>query len=78
MSEERITENYKEVTLVDGKIVKVRKLSLGSIKRMVPEIEKIDELRQNGKVSVELIDKMTDICYEILKVNNEVTKEYLL
>lgn len=76
--EERVTETSKKVKLADGKEYVVKPLTLADTKKLVPEIKQLEELRQTGEVNDALIDKMTDIVFNILKRANEgLTREYV-
>lgn len=79
MDENRVTASEKKtITLADGKEYIVRKMTLGDAKKLLPAIQKMDELRGSGNISIELIDAMIDVAYQILVVENkEVTKESL-
>ena len=79
MDENRVTASEKKtITLADGKEYIVRKMTLGDAKKLLPAIQKMDELRGSGNISIELIDSMIDVAYQILVVENkEVTKESL-
>jgi len=79
MEENRVTASEKKtIILADGKEYLVRKMTLGDAKKLLPAIQKMDELRGAGTISVELIDVMIEVAYQILIVENkEVTKEKL-
>jgi len=78
MSAERVTEEKKIIKLADGKEYEIKQLCLADIKKFLPLIIKLDELRQKG-LSEELIDLMAEICLIALqKTNPDLTKEKVL
>ena len=76
--EERVTIQYKTVTLADGKEYTVKPLTLKDTKDLLPSINKMDQLRNEQGITGELIDLMADICFKILnRTNTELTKEQI-
>jgi len=77
MTEERVTNTKEQkITLADGKEYTVRKLTLADTQRLLPFLAALDEKRTSGRITVELIQLMIDVSYEILhKHNPELQKE---
>ena len=65
--EERVTEQLRKVILADGKEYIVKPLSLLEIKRIIPELKKLDELKGKDIIDETFLDQMAIIMYEILK-----------
>ena len=65
--EERVTEQLRKVILDDGKEYIIRPLSLLEIKRIIPELKKLDELKSKDTIDEAFLDQMAKIMHEILK-----------
>jgi hypothetical protein len=65
--EDRVTEQLRKVILADGKEYIVKPLSLLEIKRIIPELKKLDELKGKDIIDETFLDQMAKIMYEILK-----------
>jgi len=65
--EDRVTEQLRKVILADGKEYIVKPLSLLEIKRIIPELKKLDELKGKDIIDEAFLDQMAKIMYEILK-----------
>jgi len=65
--EDRVTVQLRKVTLADGKEYVVKPLSLLEIKKLIPELRKLDELKSKENIDEALLDQMAKIMHEILK-----------
>ena len=68
---DRVTVQFKTVTLSDGVAYSIKPLTLRDTKSLLPSINKMDQLRNEKGITAELIDLMVEICYNILSRTNE-------
>ena len=74
---ERVTAVPKKtVKLADGQEYPVSKMTLRDAKIIIPALKKLDTLRSSGDVTVELLEQMQEISFQILvRDNPTMTKE---